>query len=197
MGDLIRKKRVSKAPMKKNRQAIVIDGDLRRMIRSEARKLNMSEEDYLRLAVHFSEAIRTAAVPAGLLDGGFLTGILGNPMIMSMIKGMIGNAVTKYFNKDSSSPSQQSAVQQVPQHGMGMMPRPPMYGGPHGGPQGMPRPGMQGMHGPTQHGMMMPGMPGMGHAPQAQAQAPAQDKGSDFSMDGIAKMMMNMFGNSK
>jgi hypothetical protein len=184
-----------KKPARKPRRAILIDGDLRRMIQQEARKLNMSEEEYLRLAVHFSEAIRTAALPAGLLDGGFLTAILGNPMIMDMIKGMIGNAITKYFNKDgtpSNTPSPQTHAAPAMPYGGGY--RPPI-GPAH--PQGM-HPQPHGMH-PMGHAPGMYGMPGMRpHTPSAQpTPAESKDSGGLFSMDGIAKMMLNMMGNQK
>lgn len=184
---MVRSKR--KRPTKHTKRAIVIDGDLRRMIAQEARKLNMSEEEYLRLAVHFSEAIRTAAVPAGLLDGGFLTAILGNPMIMDMIKGMIGNAITKYFNKDGSSSTQP----QAPTHATPAMPYGGRYGPPMGHPQGMHP---QGMH-PIGHGPGMYGMPPGMRPPQPAQPAPQENKDSGFSMDGIAKMMMNMMGSQK
>ncbi|HEU4963093.1 MAG TPA: hypothetical protein VFV52_04420 [Bacilli bacterium] len=203
------KKRVSRTTTRRKastRRPIVLDGDLKKMIRQEARKFGISEEEYLRLVVHFSEAVTTQVLPAGLLDGNLLKMIISNPMVLNMLKGMVGNVMSRMGSGGSKSDGnasgqgQQTAPQQVPgghPHGFGM----PGGGMPMPGMQGFP-PGMQG-HGPgggppmgmiqrMMPGMNLPGMPGGGSGDGNGGGESSE--GGGFSLDGIANMMSQMFG---
>ena len=183
------------------KRTFVIDGDLRRMIRNEAKELRMSEEEYLRLVVHLSETLRTSIIPAGLFDGGMLKTLLTNPMMLDMMKGMIGNVISKWGSSDSSSGNNSSTVPAQPQPALPHM----QAQGPWGGPPAMrPQWGGQGM------GMSQPGMyamPGYGMQPPhpawggpMQQQPPQQQQqdsssgGSPFSLDNLSKMMQQWIG---
>ncbi|MFD2169117.1 hypothetical protein [Tumebacillus lipolyticus] len=149
----------------------VLDGDMRKMIREEAVKLKLSEEEYLRLMLHFSEVVRTSILPAGVLDGGFLTMILQNPMVLNMLKGMISNMFQGAMNKSKSVSSDgKSGLPTIPNGGQfqgGRFPSGgqmmPSFPG-QGGMQQMMPPAM--MQRPMQPGGPgMPGMPGMSGMP--------------------------------
>ena len=107
------RKRKKRPPSGK--RTFVIDGDLRRMIRNEAKELRMSEEEYLRLVVHLSETLRTSVIPAGLFDGGMLKTLLTNPMMLDMMKGMIGNVISKWGSSDASSGNSSTNAPAQPQ----------------------------------------------------------------------------------
>ncbi|MGB8955066.1 MAG: hypothetical protein WCC10_06815, partial [Tumebacillaceae bacterium] len=143
------------------KRTFVIDGDLRRLIRNEAKELRMSEEEYLRLVVHLSETLRTSIIPAGLFDGGMLKMLLTNPMMLDMMKGMIGNMISKWGSSDSSSGNNSTNAQAQQQPAQQLPTQPQMQApGPWGGPPAMRPPwGGQGS------GMSQPGMyamPGYG-----------------------------------
>lgn len=85
-----------------------LDPSIARRIREEAEGLQLSEAEYLNLMAHFSEAVRTASLPSGLLEGGILKMMLGNPLMLEMIKGMLRNMVTQMSDEyDQSSRSPQ------------------------------------------------------------------------------------------
>lgn len=185
------------------KRTFVIDGDLRRLIRTEAKELRMSEEEYLRLVVHLSETLRTSIIPAGLFDGGMLKTLLTNPMMLDMMKGMIGTMISKWGNSDASSGSNSSTAQVQPQPAQPYMQAPGAWGGPPamrptqwgGQGMGMSQPGMYAMPGygnPHPHSMW-------GGQMQQQQQQPQQQQNSSsdggwFSMDNLSKMMQQLIG---
>lgn len=153
----VRRSRAKKAVPRAGKRALVMDENLQRLIRREANKAKLSEEEYLRLAVNVSEMMRTSSVvPAGLFDSGLLKMILANPQMLNMLKGMIGNVWSKVGSgKEGSTPAAAAAAPsgpQMPSH-PGMMPMRQPLGRPMGP---RPYPGGAGM----MHGMpgMMPGM---------------------------------------
>jgi hypothetical protein len=186
-----------------SKRTFVIDSDLRRLISNEAKELRMSEEEYLRLVVHLSETLRTSIIPAGLFDGGMLKTLLTNPMMLDMMKGMIGNVISKWGSSDSSSGNNSSnaqAQQQFP------TPQQMQAPGPWGGPPsmrpqwggqglGMSQPGMYAMPG---YGMQPPhpqwGGPMQQQQPQQQQQQDSSSGGSPFSLDNLSKMMQQLIG---
>jgi hypothetical protein len=183
-----------------------LDQKLHRRIREEAAKVNMSEADYLRLAVHVSELVRTKFLPAGMVDGGIIKMILSNPAMLDMLKGMVGNMVSKMGSGDKDSDSGSSSggsTHNAP--AAGAMPpwgHPHMYPmhpgahpGAHPGPWGHPSGMMPGMpHGP---GMMPHGFgPPHPQAAQGTQESNSSSSKGGFSMENLTNMVMRMFGNS-
>lgn len=204
------------------KKAFVLDDGLRKLIRKEAAELKMSEEEFLRLLVHFSEVMRTSIVPAGLLDGGVLQMLLANPMAMGMLKNVIGNMFSKFGGGSNNSATSNAApgnalpggrpgnpggsmgmgngmMQQRMPGAMGGMPwmeqqaRAAQMGNPMGNM-------MYGMNGPamTPNGPRpMQGVPGMG---MNQGQGQGQSSGGGglsnlFNMDNLTNMFSQFFGN--
>jgi hypothetical protein len=185
------------------------DEDLRRMIREEARKLKLSEEEYLRLMTHFSEVLRTSVLPASALNGGLLTTILQNPLVLDMLKGMIRNMLEGVVNK--SKPVTSDAGAALPGRPYGLPSHEPRGNGSMGGltyplpvPPG-PRipqaPDHLNGYGPYQapHGHGDSGMWGMPtpyeqrphRAPETKPEAKAESSGSggDEWMDQLMRMV--------
>lgn len=199
------------------RRPFVLDDGLKKLIRQEARKFGISEEEYLRLVVHFSEAVTSKVMPAGLLDGDMLKLILNNPMVLNMLKGFIGNMVGKMGKGGAKA-----APQETPSAPGGLrLPGMPGFpgGAPHGGhpaqramPRmpGFPAPGMPGMQGPPfgmrppqgrglmgLPGMAMPGVPVSpegGSSAREEAESEDDGDGGGVSMEALAQMMAKMFG---
>ncbi|MGZ4134600.1 MAG: hypothetical protein ACXVC1_04945, partial [Tumebacillaceae bacterium] len=105
----VKAKQVKSTPVKSvkyvaGKKSFVLDDGLRKLIRKEAAELKMSEEEFLRLLVHFSEVMRTSIVPAGLLDGGgILQMLMSNPMALGMLKNVIGNMWSKFGSNNKSA----------------------------------------------------------------------------------------------
>lgn len=186
----VRRRTAKKAVPRARKRAVVMDENLRRLIRREASKAKLSEEEYLRLAVNVSEMMRTSSVvPAGLFDSGLLKMILANPAMLNMLKGVIGNVWSKVGSgKESGTSAAATGAPRMP--GMpGTMPMRQPWGGPMG-PRPYPGAGMMpGMPG------MMPGMGPQSTPPAADGSAPSSE-GGGMDLDGLMKMAMQFFGNS-
>lgn len=202
------------------KKAFVLDDGLRKLIRKEAAELKMSEEEFLRLLVHFSEVMRTSIVPAGLLDGGLLQMLLANPMAMGMLKNVIGNMFSRFGGGGNNSATSNAAPGSAlpggrsgnPSGGMGMG-NPMMQQRMPGAMGGMPWMGQQaragqmgnpmgnmmyGMNGPAMNPngpRPMQGAPGMGMN-QGQGQSSGGGGLSNlFNMDNLTNMFSQFFGN--
>jgi len=172
-----RSARKRQTPAVPGRRPLVLDEDLKKLIRQEASQMGLSEEEYLRLVLHFSEAVRSStagALPAGLLDGGLVRTILTNPMALTMIKGLIGN-VMKRFGPDSTPATPAAPTNPYgPGRGYGLPP-----GMDYGMPAMPPGPG---------YGMPMGGPP--------KPPSSAESTGGGFSLEGLSKMVMQFLGTS-
>lgn len=188
------------------RKSWVLDEGVRQMIREEAVKLKLSEEEYLRLMAHFSEVVRTSILPAGVLDGGFLTMILQNPMVLEMLKGMIRNMLSGAMNKSKSVSSDSRGGLQAPvsPYGprTGLQPPGESYGPPQGvspslhpsvspyHPYSMRPPQGYGNGGPGMWGMPSEGQQRVEEAPVGDVERESNgEDGSGLDLDSIARMV--------
>jgi len=154
--------------VRRRRPQVAVDLQLHKQIREEARRLKISEQDYLRMAVEVSEALRTTTagfLPGLALDGGLIKSILANPLTLQMLRGLIGNMVGKFGGaKEEPAPKVQP-----------------------GSPYGHVQPGYQDPLGPPPNWGMGPPVP----------ERPAEPSGpgeSGFTIEGLAKSLMEMMG---
>jgi len=154
------------------------DRRIMRKIRQEAEGLQLSEAEYLNLMVHVSEALRTASLPTGFLEGGFLKMLLENPLMLEMIKGMLRNMVSQFSEEyDQSSRSPQ-----------GMGGQYPGFGGPRGGP--MPWQQQQHQQPYRPYAPMWPQ-----HRPERMN--PGSEDSGMGSLDGLTDLFSKLFGDYK
>jgi hypothetical protein len=161
------------ANRRESAQAITLDRELQELIRQEAQQLRLSETEYLRLVVNVSETLRNQFFPTGLPEGGWLKVLIGNPLLMGMMKNWIGQMM-EGFGKQSNQVEQPGGTGRVNQPGLGPGGPTPNYGG-----QRLPGYGM---------------MPGPYATPAPQVSPKREEENP---IDGLMKMMTEWFGSKQ